>query len=108
MPRDSQLQGSTVRFRLWVCSEGHAFQAGEHEGHWPTIRICKRCTPAKPGVSRTSMKLSRAPMKLVEVVPRSDAEQLAHAVSASLTHGEESPLATALAVYLSKHPWSDL
>jgi uncharacterized protein YhjY with autotransporter beta-barrel domain len=37
-----------------------------------------------------------------------DAETLARAVSASLTHGEKSPLEAALTVYLSKHPWSDL
>jgi hypothetical protein len=37
-----------------------------------------------------------------------DAEALARAVSASLTHGEDTPLARALTAYLEKHPWSDL
>lgn len=37
-----------------------------------------------------------------------DAEALARAVSASLPHGEQSPLADALTMYLERHPWSDL
>ena len=38
----------------------------------------------------------------------SDGEALARAVSASLTHGEQSPLADALKAYLERHPWTDL
>lgn len=44
----------------------------------------------------------------VNVVPRRDAEALARAVSAALTHGEEGLLADALRAYLAVYPWSDL
>jgi len=44
----------------------------------------------------------------IPMIPQSDAEALARAVSASLVHGEVSPLAAALTEYLDKHPWSDL
>jgi hypothetical protein len=47
-------------------------------------------------------------LERVEMVPRDHAEALAHAVSESLPHGEDSPLATALKTYLAEHPWSDL
>lgn len=68
-------------------------------GRWATGRMFAR--QGTPGAIDS-------PAEMIEVVPRSDAEALAHAVSASLTHGEESPLVEALRVYLSKHPWSDL
>lgn len=44
----------------------------------------------------------------VEVIPRTAAERLAHAISVSLEHGEQGALADALKAYLAEYPWSDL
>lgn len=87
-PAQTPLQESDSHVEHWYCAE-----CGTFDGPIAGSAFCDVCADGS---------------EIWRVVPRSDAEALAHAVSASLTHGERSPLATALSVYLSKHPWSDL
>jgi malic enzyme len=80
---------------------------------WTSYADDEPACPPEPFTKNHARNIARAalreiPVDSVAAVPRADAEALARAVSASLTLGEDSPLAQALSAYLEKHPWSDL
>ena len=93
MPRDVEAALRDAQITVYVCATCGGQRLDRDDDHAGPICWCRNCAPTR--------------MTPVVLVPLADAQELAHAVSASLTHGEDSPLAAALKTYLAKHAWRD-